>query len=45
MILPKLCIKQGYFIQGSVLFARAAHWFNPLVHIMSVEANKDINCL
>ncbi|AUG56554.1 Regulatory protein BlaR1 [Acetivibrio saccincola] len=25
-----------------ILFARAAHWFNPLVHIMSVEANKDI---
>ena len=25
-----------------ILLARAVHWFNPLVHIMSVEANKDV---
>ena len=25
-----------------VLLARAVHWFNPFVHIMSVEANKDV---
>lgn len=25
-----------------VLLARAVHWFNPLVHIMSEEANKDV---
>lgn len=24
------------------LLARAIHWFNPLVHIMSLEANKDV---
>lgn len=25
-----------------ILLARAVHWFNPLVHVMSVEANKDV---
>jgi len=25
-----------------ILAARAAHWFNPLVHLMAMEANKDV---
>lgn len=25
-----------------ILLARAVHWFNPLVHLMAIEANKDI---